>query len=95
MVHKYRTMETSRRSNKRQPRPRGPFWPVDAVWKVSIRAAMERAGLSQAELARRIGCAQSALNLLWQPQTSQSRLVPAIHQVLNLVPPSTSAVTAL
>lgn len=77
----------------RQPRPKGPFYAVDPVWKADIRALMERQEISQAEMSRRIGCAQSALNLLWQPQTVQSRLVPAIHKALGLEAPQTTTIS--
>lgn len=50
---------------------------------------MEKAGISPAEMARRIKCKDSALTVLWRPETKQSRLVPAIHRELGRPPPST------
>lgn len=66
-----------------QRRPKGPHWTVDDAWKRGVRADMERAGISSAELARRIGCSPSALTVLWRPETRESRLVPAIHRELG------------
>lgn len=76
----------------RQRRPSGPHFPVDKDWKRDIRARMERQGISQADLARSVGCKSSALTVLFGPETKQSRLVPAIHRALGLsAPVSTSA----
>lgn len=50
---------------------------------------MKRAGISQAELARRIQCKDSALTVMFRPRTKQSRLVPAIHRELGRPAPST------
>lgn len=75
-----------------QSRPSGPYWPVDAGWKRSVRAEMKRLGISNAEMARRIGCQGSALTVIFRPETRQSRLVPLIHRELGRPPPS--AVTA-
>jgi len=73
----------------RQPRPSGPSWPVDEAWKRGVQADMKRAGISPAEMARRIGCTPGALTVLWRPRTRESRLVPAIHRELGRPPPST------
>ena len=67
------------------------MWPVDDVWKATVRADMQRTGVSQAEMARRIGCKQSALTVLFRPETKQSRLVPLIHRELGRPAPSTVA----
>jgi len=72
----------------RQPRPRGRFVSVDNVWKADIKALLERRGISQAELARRIGASPGSIVLLFKPETVQSRLVPAVHKVLGLEPPA-------
>ena len=71
----------------RQRRPHGPFYVVDNVWKAEVQALMEKKGISQAEMARRIGASPGSLVLLFKPATVQSRLVPAIHKVLGLDPP--------
>jgi hypothetical protein len=67
------------------------MWPVDETWKASVRADMQRAGISQAEMARKIGCKQSALTVLFRAETKQSRLVPLIHRELGRPAPSTVA----
>lgn len=48
---------------------------------------MVEQGISQADLARKIGCRPSALTALFKPETQQSRLVPKIHRVLGWPPP--------
>lgn len=85
-------IRNARRKGKprRQPRPGGPFYPVDAAWKSAVKAALERCGLSQAELARRIGASPGSIVLILKDDTVQSRLVPAIHQALGLEPPTTT-----
>ena len=50
---------------------------------------MDKAGITPAEMARRIGCQGSALTVLFRPETKQSRLVPLIHRELGRPPPST------
>lgn len=82
------TVFSSDRPMSRQPRPRGRYVSVDDVWKADIRALLEKKGVSQAELARRIGASPGSIVLLFKPQTVQSRLVPAIHKVLGLDPPA-------
>lgn len=71
----------------RQRRPHGPFYVVDSVWKADIQALLGKRGISQAELARRIGASPGSIVLLFKPGTVQSRLVPAIHRALSLDPP--------
>lgn len=55
---------------------------------MDIKALLEKRGISQAELARRIGASPGSITLLFKPETVQSRLVPAVHKVLGLDPPS-------
>lgn len=50
---------------------------------------MKAAGISPAEMARRIGCSPSALTVLFRPATRESRLVPGIHRELGRPAPST------
>jgi hypothetical protein len=50
---------------------------------------MKKAGISAAEMARRLPCSPSALTVLWRPGTRESRLVPGIHRELGWPPPST------
>jgi hypothetical protein len=73
-------------------RQRAPYYQVDDAWKAAILALMEKAGINQAELARRIRCSPGALTLLFKPYTIQSGLVPRIHDVLGLEPPPRSTV---
>ncbi len=56
---------------------------------------MARSGISQAELARRIGAVPGSIILMLQPAATQSRLVPAIHKALGLTPPSTTSATEI
>lgn len=76
-----------------QTRPGGPAWPVDDEWKRETKSDMRKAGITPAELARRIGCTESALTVLFRPETKQSRLVPKIHRELGRPPPSTITAT--
>ena len=71
----------------RQPRPRGRFYQVDNAWKLDIKALLEKRGISQAELARRIHASPGSIVLLFKPETVKSRLVPAIHKALELEAP--------
>lgn len=71
----------------RQTRPKGRYVAVDSAWKTQIRAILEKRKISQAELARQIKASPGSIVLLFKPETVQSRLVPAIHQVLGLDPP--------
>lgn len=73
----------------RQSRPSGPPYPVDEAWKRGVQADMKRAGISSAEMARRIKCSPGALTVLWRPRTRVSRLVPAIHRELGRPAPTT------
>jgi hypothetical protein len=72
-----------------QSRPSGQSWPVDAAWKRDTKRDMKAAGISPAEMARRLGCDPSAMTVLFRAETKQSRLVPGIHRELGRPPPST------
>lgn len=76
----------------RQRRPTGPAFPVDKDWKDDVRAAMKKQGISQGDLAARIGVTTSALTVLFRPVTKQTRLKPAIHRALGLLAPDASPV---
>lgn len=54
---------------------------------------MKKAGISPAEMARRIKCTPGALTVLWRPETRESRLVPLIHRELGRPAPSTVTAT--
>jgi len=71
----------------RQRRPRDGYLPVDDPWKAAVQALLEKRGISQAELARRISASPGSITLLFKPHTVQSRLVRSIHKVLDLGPP--------
>ena len=71
----------------RQRRPTGPAFAVDSDWKRDVKAAMKRQGISQADLASKIGVTPSAITVLFRPETKQTRLKPAIHRELGLVAP--------
>jgi transcriptional regulator with XRE-family HTH domain len=83
---------TYRNAMTRKRKARGPYYLVDNVWKSQIRALMERRGISQAELARRIGASPPAIVLLFKADTVQSGLVPAVHRVLQLDPPQATTI---
>lgn len=72
-----------------QTRPSGPHWPVDEAWKRGVKADMKKAGISKAEMARRIKCDPAALTVLFRAETKESRLVPQIHRELGRPPPTT------
>lgn len=67
---------------------RRPFFPITSVWQEEIRRRLIARSWSQAELARRIGASPAAIVLIFKGTTIQSRLVPEIHRVLELDPPS-------
>jgi predicted transcriptional regulator len=75
----------------RQRRPAGPAWTVDDSWKRDVKTAMKKAGISQADLAAKIGVTPSAITVLFRPETKQTRLKPAIHKVLGMLPPTSGA----
>ena len=84
---------TYRRDMHQRRRARGPYFPVDDDWKIAVRALMEKRGISQAEMARRVGASPAAITLLFKPDTVQSGLVAAVHRVLGLDPPGTTTIT--
>jgi transcriptional regulator with XRE-family HTH domain len=69
------------------------MWTVDEAWRDDVRALMKRKGISQADIARAAGVKPSAITNLFKPETKQSRIVPAVHRVLGLPPPNTTAVS--
>lgn len=78
---------------KTRSHPRGPGYPIDAVWRASVKKRLAELGMNQSDLARRIGASTAAVTILLSPKTRHSRLVPAIHRVLEWRPPSTSPET--
>jgi hypothetical protein len=90
MATPIRTARPARRK-RRQPRPTGPYYPVDDAWKSQIKALLVSRGITQSELARKIDASPGSIVLIFKPNTVQSRLVPAIHEALKLVPPAPPA----
>lgn len=83
-------MAGMKRNRKRQTggKPaRRQAYPIDAAWKAEVRRLMEERGLSQARLATQIGVVPSAIVFLFERSTKSSRMVPAIHEALGLLPP--------
>ena len=68
----------------------GPAYPVTAAWRRLVLRRLEELGWSQAELARRIGCAAPTITNVMR-DSSQSRLVPAIHKALGWDAPALPA----
>ena len=75
---------------KSRSHPRGPSYPIDAVWRASVKKRLAELEMNQSDLARRIGASTAGVAILMNSRTHQSRLVPAIHRVLGWRPPSTS-----
>lgn len=71
-----------------KPYPQGPAFPIDDEWRAKVLARMEEKGIRKGQLAKLIGRDPSSITVLFRPTTVQSRLVPEIHQVLELEPPS-------
>lgn len=74
------------------------MWPIDDAWRERTLARMDSMGYNFLRLATEIGCKPAAISQLFdrgnrnpgkRPKTS--RLVPAIHKVLGLPPPSTTS----
>lgn len=88
-----------KRSRKRQTarkavrRPSRQAYPIDAAWRADVRKILKERKLSQAWLARQIGVVPSAIVFLFEKSTRSSRMVPAIHEALGLVPPAPPAAT--
>jgi transcriptional regulator with XRE-family HTH domain len=70
-----------------QRRPKGLMWTTSPAWKRQVTEAMEAAGVTRAELSRRVGVSDAAITQLFSTKTKQSRLVPDINRVLGLTPP--------
>lgn len=53
-----------------------------------MRAQLKRLGLTEKELAKKVGCAQSTMHdTLNNPEARSSSLVPAIHAAIGWDPP--------
>lgn len=72
---------------KRPPKP--VVYPVTDQWRRDVVKRMQDIGVTQAELARRIGCKEPTLTLLFRPGgTQKTKLMADIHEVLKLPPPA-------
>lgn len=67
-------------------------YPIDNAWRTKIQALMTLRGITQRELARRIGASPPLIVLLFKPSTMQSTFVAPIHKVLGLVAPTITKV---
>lgn len=64
------------------------MWLTPPEWKADVLRAMEKLGISRAELSRRVQVTDAAITILFRKTTKQSRLVPAINRVLKLTAPT-------
>jgi hypothetical protein len=75
-----------------KPYPTGGAHRIDAAWKAKVEAALKEKGKTKKWLAIKVGCDPSAITVVLRPSTVQSRLMPAINEVLGLgEPPPTVA----
>lgn len=80
----------------RGKRSRAVNYPIDDLWRATVRRRMEELGINQAELARRIEAVPASVTLIFQPDTVCSGFVPQIHKVLGFrAPGPTKAIEAL
>jgi transcriptional regulator with XRE-family HTH domain len=59
-------------------------WPVGTTTGDRLAEAMERRGLDQSELARRLGVAQGSISKIIVGRTSNSRLIPRLAVELGV-----------
>lgn len=70
------------------PRKRGHGYPVKPAWQEDVRAEIKKRGMTEKDLAKLVGCAQSTMNdTLNKPNANNSSLVPKIHEALGWAPP--------
>lgn len=69
------------------PRISGQAYPIDDEWRARVRSAMDRLGMSQADLARAAGCAFSTISELLSGNSKESPILPRIHLALGWTPP--------
>lgn len=65
----------------------GQAYPVNDQWRESVRAALERRDMSQADLARAAHCSAATISELLGGKSDESPMVPAIHAALGWSPP--------
>lgn len=66
-------------------------WPITQRWLELVRAAMEREGYSQSDIARRVGCKPSTINRIVNGIAPSSRHVEAISRALSVPLPGAIA----
>jgi len=77
-------------AHRKQTRPAGAHYPIDAVWKARVEARLAELGWNRSELARKIRATPSGITVMLRPKTTQSRLVPAVHRAFDWNPPPTA-----
>ncbi len=75
--------------------PLGSAYPITDEWRAKVRARLDELKMSQAELARRVGCTPAAITNVLR-DNKQTSLLPKIHRVLGWddAPLPETAVTA-
>jgi transcriptional regulator with XRE-family HTH domain len=69
-------------------------YPVTDQWRRDILNRMEALGVTQAELARQVGCKEPTLTVLFRDGgTQKTKLMAAIHDVLKLPAPTPPGAT--
>lgn len=76
------------KSKKARSGPReGHGYPVKPAWQEDVKARLRKLGMTEKDLATKIGCAQSTMHQMLNQPGKQSALVPAIHFALGWDPP--------
>lgn len=68
--------------------PRGPRYPTDAEWKDAVRRRLAELGMTQKQLADKVGCVPSAIAQMLAVEAKESSLKPLVHQALGWPAPS-------
>jgi len=69
-------------SKSGSPTGTGAAYPISDEWRARVKIRLEELEMSQAELARRVGCTPAAITNVLR-DNKQSSLVPKIHRVLG------------
>lgn len=66
----------------------GHGYPVKSTWQEDVKSHLSKLGITEKDLAKKIGCAQSTMHdTLNNPEARNSTLVPAIHAAIGWDPP--------
>ena len=65
----------------------GYGYPVKPEWQEDVKKRLAKIGMTEKQLAKRIGCAQSTINDMLNKPGKQSALVPEIHAAIGWDPP--------